>query len=104
MPKQSFGEFLAEDRRLQILRALDEAMEYNLNEQVLKLALHHIGHDVGADVVRGEVTWLESHQLVSIEKMPRKPNGELWIVTLLERGQMVARGLYYPGVKRPDAG
>jgi hypothetical protein len=85
MPKQSFGEFLAEDRRLQILRALDEAMEYNLNEQVLKLALHHIGHDVGADIIRGEVTWLEHNQLVSVEKMDRDaarawPDGGAWAV------------------------
>jgi predicted transcriptional regulator len=100
--KLSFAEFMAEDRRLVILRSLDEAMEYNLNEQVLKTALHHLGHNVGADIVRAELTYLKDHGLVRVEVIQAR-SGELWIVTLSERGQMVARGQYHPGVARPSA-
>jgi hypothetical protein len=93
---------MQEDRRQLVLQALDQANEYNLNEQVIKIMLEHMGHRVGADIVRAEITWLEEHQLVRVERLPRV-GGEVWIVTLSELGQSVARGRYYPGVRKPDA-
>ncbi len=102
MAKPSFAEFVSEDRRLVILRTLDVAPGYRLNEHVLKTALQHLGHNVGTDTVRAEAIWLKDHGLVRTEEVEMDA-GTLWIVRLTEAGQMVAQGRYHPGVKRPSA-
>ncbi len=99
---KTFAEKLAEDRRLMVLRSLCEATGYNLNEGVLKKALHHLACIVGADQVRADAVWLEEHGLVEVEKLVG-PSGELWIVRLTSAGQDVAEGRQHPGVARPGA-
>lgn len=99
----SFNNLLAEDRRLVILRSLEEIAGNTANDSVLRTALEHVGHQVGRDIVRADLTWLEEHSLVSIEKMTM-PSGVLWRVQLTEAGEDVARGRFHPGVKRKGAG
>lgn len=96
---------LAEDRRLVILRALDEANGTSLNEAVLKRMLEHVGHRVGRDQVRQDVAWMADSGLVRVEKLadPAAP-GELWVVLLRDDGRDVARGRPFPGVARPGLG
>jgi hypothetical protein len=102
MAKPDFREFMSEDRRLIILQTLTEAMAYNLNEDVIKLAMRHVAYDVGTDIVRAELTWLEEHQLIRLEKITAHKR-ELWIATLTAAGEDVGRGRYHPGVRRPMA-
>lgn len=99
----SFKDLLTEDRRLVILRALAEDHGYRLNESVLKKVLAHIGHDVGRDIVRADMTWLEQHGLLQIERLTAGASpGELWVAKLTEPGAEVARGRPHPGVARPS--
>jgi hypothetical protein len=98
---KTFAEALAEDRRLVILRRLSEATGNHLNDSILKKALIYIGHNVGTAMVRADVTWLEQHLLVRIEKVSIGAD-ELWIVHLTAAGQDVAEGLDHPGVAKPS--
>jgi len=94
---------LAEDRRLVILRALDEAQGTSLNESIVKKLLEHVGHRVGRDQVRQDVAWLADSGLVRIEKLEDGVSpGELWVAHLREDGRDVARGRPFPGVARPS--
>jgi hypothetical protein len=93
----NFAEVLAEDRRLVILRSLSEVTGFRLNEDVLKSALNHLGHDVGRDVIRADIQYLTDHGLARIGKLTM-PSGELWLVTLTSAGGDVAHGRYHPGV------
>lgn len=97
----SLVEALQADRRLIVLRALDETPGFGLNEGTLKIVLGQFGHRVGGDEVRADMTWLEQHGLVRLEKIQAQ-RGELWIAHLLEPGQAVANGRPYPGVARPE--
>ena len=100
----SFNSVLAEDRRLIILRTLDQAPGYMLSDVTLKPVLDRYGHRVGRDVLRGDFTWLAEHGMVKIEKLDAD-GGTLtvWIVTMLELGQAVAQGRLYPGIARNPA-
>jgi hypothetical protein len=96
----SFADLLAEDRRLVILRCLDGADYHVLNEHVLQTALAHLGHQVGRDVLRADLSWLEAHLLVKAEVVA---DGALWLAHLRNAGEEVARGRTHPGIKRPAA-
>jgi predicted transcriptional regulator len=96
----NFAAELAEDRRLVILRALTEVPGNAMNEAVAQKALAHFGHKVGADIVRADLSFLESHGLVRIEKLDAQ-RGELWLATLTVSGLDVANGYAtHPGVAR----
>lgn len=85
---------LQEERRGLILTSLDEAGGARLAETSLKSVLDIYSHMVSTDQLRGDLAWLESQGLVSIDKEGA------WIVQLLEAGLDVARGVPHPGVKR----
>ena len=102
MPKPDFREHFAEDRRLIILESLTEAMEYSLNEDVLRTTLRYVAHDVGADIVRADLNWLREHGLIRIETIEARGR-EMWIAKLTREGEDVGRGRYHPGVRRPMA-
>ncbi len=94
----SFPTFLAEDRRLVILRLLHEQGGYALNDSVLHSALEAMGHQVARSIVRDDVGWLEERQLVTTELI----SGRVLVATLTERGGDVAAGRSrVEGVKRP---
>lgn len=101
----SLAELLHEDRRLVILRALDEADGYSLNESILGRTLERVRLGiVDRDQVRTYLLWLERHELVRIEKLEDGASpGELWIATATKLGTAVARGRAHPGITRPSA-
>ena len=67
-----YKNFVAEDRRLAILRFLAEEQDYSLNESVLQTALSSIGHAVARDVVRSDLEFLRDIALVKLEKVMNK--------------------------------
>jgi hypothetical protein len=96
-----YSHFLAEDRRLVILRILSEMPTYKANSSVLHTVLNQWGHDPSRDQVKTELLWLEEQQLVATESIG---DGAVLLATLTERGADVAAGrARVPGVKRPGA-
>lgn len=96
---KGFREILDTEQRLAICELLEQDPDYSHNEQVLKRAMDMYGHNVGTDLLRNHVTWLEEQGLVTIDKTTL-PN--LWIIKVTARGQDVALGrTQIPGVARP---
>jgi hypothetical protein len=93
---------MAEDRRLIILRALNEVSGMTLNETIIKMAVNEFGHNAGRDMVRGDLTWLADQRLVRLEKLT-VPAGEFWVAHLTNDGDEVALGRAFPGVARRPA-
>ena len=101
----SLQALLDEDRRLVILKCLSEAHDYSLNESLLEKMLARLRLGVvGRDVLRAHLVWLETHGLVTVEKLPDGTGGELWIGKLARTGLEVAQGRPWPGVARPAPG
>ncbi len=96
----SLAQIHAEDRRLIILRSLDES-GYAANETVLKQVTEQFGHAPSRELIRSDLLYLAEHSLVRLEKMAAS-NGEIWIAHLLTPGQEVAKGRVYPGVARRE--
>lgn len=99
MSRPEFTEHLAQDRRLVILRQLEAAPGYTLNESVLDAVLERYGHHVSRDTVRADLAWLEEQALVTLEQVA----GRIQVATSTARGVEVATGqARHPGVKRPS--
>jgi hypothetical protein len=98
----SLFEKIAEDRRLIVLRALNEADGMTLNETILRMAVMQFGHKPGRDMVRGDLAWLEAQRLVRLEKIPTN-DGDFWVGHLTMDGAEVAEGRNHPGVARRAA-
>ncbi len=95
----NFAAYLAEDRRLVILRVLAELPAYRTNSFLLSTLLGKFGHEPSADQVKGDLAWLQEQQLVTVEIVE-----SVHIATLTARGADVAAGrAVVPGVKRPGA-
>lgn len=95
----NFASFLAEDRRLVILRVLADMPAYRTNSFLLTTLLGKFGHEPSADQVKGDLAWLQEQQLLSVEVVE-----SVHIATLTTRGADVAAGrAVVPGVKRPGA-
>ena len=94
-----FATFLAEDRRLVVLRVLAELPAYRTNSFLLQTLLAKWGHEPSADQVKGDLAWLQEQALVSVDVVE-----SVHIATLTTRGADVAAGrAIVPGVKRPGA-
>jgi len=92
-----FSELVNADRRLVILRALEEDLGYDLNEYVLQSVLEALGHSVSLDRLRSDLAWLEEQGLVSLRDVVG-----VKVAKLTARGSDVATGrATVPGVKRP---
>jgi DNA-binding transcriptional ArsR family regulator len=101
----SLQQLLDEDRRLVILRCLEEASDYSLNENLVERMLVRLRLGVvGRDIVRAHLAWLEQHGLVTVDKLPAGAGRDLWVGTLTKTGQEVAQGRPWPGVARPAPG
>lgn len=99
MTPTDYNTFLAEDRRLVILRVLAEMPAYRANSFVLSTLLGQWGHAPSADQVKTDLRWLQEQGLLQIEEVQ-----SVLIATLLTRGADVAAGrAMAPGVKRPGA-
>ena len=96
-------QLLDEDRRLVILRCLSEAHDYALNESLVEKMLVRLRLGVvGRDVVRAHMQWLETHGLVTVERLEMGTGAELWVAKLTKTGAEVAGGRPWPGVARPS--
>ena len=94
----AFAHLMAEDRRLAMLRFLEEEPGHSLNTSMLQTCLCAIGHQCSRDVVATAAAWLEEQGLIVCESV-----GPVQVCSLTERGADVARGLArVPGVKRPS--
>ena len=95
----NFAKFLAEDRRLVILRVLAELPGYRTNSFLLHTLLGKFGHGPSADQVKTDLTWLREQDLVAVDDVEG-----VYVATLTTRGADVAAGrAVVPGVKRPGA-
>lgn len=95
----SLQQLLDEDRRLVILRCLDEAEGKELNEELLgRLVQHFRLGIIGPDIMRGHLTWLANQALLVVEQLDRMNGAKLWVAKLSGMGQGVARGRKWPGV------
>ncbi|EHR39612.1 hypothetical protein [Alishewanella jeotgali] len=88
---------MQEDRRLVILRSLNELAGYEANESIINQCLEAYGHNISRDAVRVELAWLEEQQLLTL----RDVSGYM-VARLNSRGADVATGkATVPGVKKP---
>lgn len=95
-------EVLAHDRRLAILRTLEEAPATQLNEAALHHGMSYLGHAVSNDMLRADIEWLREHGLVRVEEIAPWC-GKLLLVRLTNAGADVGNGrAHHPGVARPD--
>ena len=95
---EAFRRKREEDRRLVILRFLEEEPDYCLNVSVLQDALELMAHKTGRDVLLADGAWLADVGLITLESV-----GDVRLFKLTERGADVARGRsIVPGVKRPS--
>lgn len=100
---KSFAELMEEDRRLVVLRALQEASDYSLNESLIRKVIESVRLGViGKDQVRSLLTWLQDNGLVRVEQVSMGGTPELWVATVSSTGAEVARGRLWPGVARPS--
>mgnify|MGYP001627281652 FL=1 len=88
---------MQEDRRLVILRSLNEMGGYEANESIINQCLESYGHHVSRDTVRSELAWLDEQQLIAV----RDVSGYM-VAKLTARGADAATGkAIVPGVKKP---
>lgn len=93
----TYTDLLDADRRLVILRSLEEDPGYTLNESVLQSILDAMGHRVSRDRVQTDMAWLAEQGLVNITEVV-----SVKVATITGRGADVACGrVTVPGVKRP---
>lgn len=92
-----FDELVDSDRRLVILRCLNEDPGYSLNESVLQSMLEALGHNVSRDRIRTDLAWLAEQGLCTIAEVV-----SVQVARITDRGIDVATGrTLVPGVKRP---
>ena len=95
----NFRDILDGEQRLAICQLLEQDLDYSHNEHVIKRALGMVGHNLGSDLLRNHLTWLQEQGLVTLdqESVP-----SAWVVKLSVRGQDAALGrTLIPGVARP---
>lgn len=94
----SFQQVLQEDRRLVILRTLQDGGGYSQNEFVIRTMLGQLGHNISNDLVRTELSWLEEQGLLTmVDVMGTR------VATITTRGKDTALGYTtVPGVKKPE--
>lgn len=96
----SFENYLTEDRRLVLLKALQATAQYQANGYLLKHFASSVGHTVSSDRIAQDLAWLREQGLVTLAEA-----GEVTVATLTTRGLDVATGAtVVPGVKRPAPG
>ena len=94
-----YATYLAEDRRLVILRVLADMPTYRTNSYLLCTLLGKYGHAPADHQVKDDLAWLQDLQLITVEVVE-----SVHIATLTTRGADAAAGrIVVPGIKRPGA-
>ena len=83
---------LIEDRRLRILKSLEEMQDRRLNEDVLVRMIAASGQSIDIDTLRADLTFLQHQACVSIETLPRV-HGALGVVNMTGIGTRGASGV-----------
>lgn len=92
----SLKEIFKEDRRFHVLSFLKEDQDYSMSDMLLHKALGIVGHGVDPDLVKSDLAWLETQELVTLKKV-----SSLTIATLTKRGASIVNGeVTVPGVAR----
>ena len=96
----SLSTLISGNIRLILLRSMEEAPGYSLNESILHTVVGRFGHNVSRDVIKTELSWLREQGLISTEEVVG-----YYVATLTPRGADVATGRSsVPGVERPSPG
>ncbi|CZF83858.1 VpaChn25_0724 family phage protein [Grimontia marina] len=91
---------LQQDRRLVMLRVLNEMPGYEANDSIIDSALDAYGHNVSRDLVRTELSWLAEQQLVTLRDVAGTQ-----VARITQRGIDIALGqANHPDIKRPRPG
>jgi len=85
----SYNNFVAEDRRLAILRILRGVSERRSNQYVLRSALKSLGYDELALTVQNDLAWLSKQGLVRLDDL----DGSIVMAVLTDFGDQAARGI-----------
>ncbi len=94
----SLETLISSNIRLILLRAMEEAPGYSLNESILHTVVNKFGHNVNRDRIKTELSWLREQGLISTEEVVG-----YYIATLTTRGADIATGRStIPGVERPS--
>lgn len=94
----SLSTLISGNIRLILLRAMEEAPGYSLNESILHTVVGRFGHNVSRDLIKTELAWLREQGLISTETVVG-----YYVATLTTRGADVATGRStIPGVERPS--
>lgn len=96
----TYDAYETQDRRLALLRALQNAAQYRANDLLLRRYCEAVGHTVSADRLAADLIWLRELELVHLVELDG-----LRVATLTARGLDVATGrAFVPGVQRPQPG
>ena len=94
---EEFQERVRADRRLVILRYLDEEPDGRMSVSLMVDALDVMAHRVSRATVMADACWLEEQGLLRLEYIQSVP-----MLRITSTGAEVARGVrLVPGVKRP---
>ena len=85
----NYGDFVAQDRRLVILRILRGIQERRANQYVLRGALRSMGYDEIVPTVANDLAFLGKQGLVRVEDLPP----DILLATLTDLGDQAARGV-----------
>jgi len=97
---EEFQRRMVEDRRLVILRYLDEEPDGRMSVSLMTDALEIMSHRVPRNTVLEDAGYLEGLGLLRVEYV-----GSVPILRVTARGAEVAKGLIeVPGVKKPARG
>ena len=92
-----FAEVVRADRRLTILKLLEQSDNYSANHYLLHSALPGFAHNCSADAVHTDLEWLAEQGLVTTTEA-----AGVLVARLTSRGEDAANGrTRVPGVKRP---
>jgi hypothetical protein len=96
----SYQEKLAQDRRLLILQALDNAAGYTAASRLLLSFLESMGNLASSDQLEGDLAWLQEQGMIEVQA---GPSGS--IAMLKARGADIVSGrARHPGIRRPAVG
>lgn len=97
---KTYKDFQTEDRRLVLLKGLENSAQYRANAFLLRRYCDAVGHVVGADRIEQDIAWLDEQGLVE-----RSRANDVTLARLTERGLDVATGrTQVPGVQQPQPG
>ena len=95
---KTFADHLRENRRLVLLRLLEESPGYQANSSTLHAGLNFIGVPGSRDDINTDLAWLQEQGYVAL----REAVDGVRVATLTARGHDVATGqAIVPGVRRP---